>query len=80
MKKIVSVLAETASGIERGIDFFEAIEEINDSKNILIISVSCNFASDSPRNELNADRVGRIIRLVTNDFIGEDTSSDAQPY
>ena len=31
-------------------------------------------------NELNADRVGRIIRLVTDDFIGEDTSSDAQPY
>ena len=27
MKKIVSVLAETASGIERGIDFFEAIED-----------------------------------------------------
>ena len=44
MKKIVSVLTEAASDIERGIDFYEAIEEINDSKNILIISVSCNFA------------------------------------
>ena len=43
MKKIVSVLTEAASDIERGIDFYEAIEEINDSKNILIISVSCNF-------------------------------------
>jgi hypothetical protein len=27
MKKIVSVLAEAASDIERGIDFYEAIED-----------------------------------------------------
>ena len=47
MKKIVSVLTEAASDIERGIDFYEAIEEINDSKNILIISVSCNFCGNT---------------------------------